>query len=162
VKRARLIGGAAAAVGSAAILAAGYVVAGLSGLIDAAGLAAVGVLVVIRGTVRGEKPVPVRREDLRRNRRNGDQTAGFPAYRKIASDLEWAQLSRRHYEYAARPMLARLAASLGRPQAVVGELDGLPGSNGPPAGHGVDADGPGVDLATLDRIVTRLEGGSAP
>jgi hypothetical protein len=65
-------------------------------------------------------------------------------------------MSRRHYEYAARPMLARLAAALGRPQAVAEERDV------PPAGNGVDTDGPGVDLATLERIVTRLEGGSAP
>jgi hypothetical protein len=156
VKRARLIGVTAAAVGIAAILGACYVTAGPSGLIDAAALAAVGVLVVTRGTVRGEKTGNVRRRNLRRNRRTEDQTAGFPAYRKIASDLVWAQISRRHYEYAARPMLARLAASLGRPEAVTAY------PNGPPTGDAGDADGPGVDLATLDRIVTRLEGGSAP
>jgi hypothetical protein len=153
VKRARLIGVIAAVVGIAAILAAGYVSAGPSGLIDAAALAAVGVLVVIRGTVRGGRPGIVRHPEPRRSRRNGEEAAGFPAYRKIASDLEWAQMSRRHYEYVARPMLARLAASLGRPQAVAAE------PAGPPAGA---ADGPGVDLATLDRIVTGLEGGSAP
>jgi hypothetical protein len=155
VKRARLVGGTAATVGVAAILAAGYVAAGPAGLVAAAGLAAIGVLLVTRGTVRGETPVPVRHSAPRRNRRSGDHTAGFPAYRKIASDLEWAQLSRRHYEYAARPMLARLAAAAGI-EAVAEELTGRP------AGNGVDADGPGVDLATLDRIVTRLEGGSAP
>ena len=44
-------------------------------------------------------------------------------------------------------MLARLAAALGRPDPA--EL------TGPPA---PDADGPGVDLATLDRIITQLEG----
>jgi hypothetical protein len=97
VKRARLVGGTAAADGPA-------------GLVAAAGLAAIGVLVVTRGTVRGEKPVPVRHPGFRRS---GDHTAGFPAYRKIASDLEWAQMSRRHYEVAARPMLARLAAAAG-------------------------------------------------
>ena len=43
-------------------------------------------------------------------------------------------------------MLARLAAALGRPEAVAEDLTA-------PS----DADGPGVDLATLDRIVTRLE-----
>jgi hypothetical protein len=150
----RLIGVIAAAVGIAAILGASYVAAGPAGLVDAAALAAVGVLLVTRGTVRREKAGSVRHLDLLRNRGNPDHTAGFPAYRKIASDLDWAQLSRRHYEYLTRPMLARLAASLGRPQAA--ELDG------PLAGNGVDAGGPGVDLATLDRIVTRLEGGSAP
>jgi hypothetical protein len=148
VKRARLVGGTAAAVGVVAILAAGYVADGPAGLVAAAGLAAIGVLVVTRGTVRGEKPVPVRHPGFRRS---GDHTAGFPAYRKIASDLEWAQMSRRHYEVAARPMLARLAAAAG--------IEAVAEEPSPSAGV---ADGPGVDLATLDRIVTRLEGGSAP
>jgi hypothetical protein len=150
----RLIGVATAAVGIAAIMGASYVAAGPAGLVDAAALAAVGVLVVTRGTVRREKAGSVRYPALLRNRKNTDHTAGFPAYRKIASDLDWAQLSRRHYDYMTRPMLVRLAASLGRPQAV--EPDG------PLAGNGVDADGPGVDLATLEAIVSRLEGGSAP
>jgi len=57
-------------------------------------------------------------------------------------------MSRRHYEHALRPRLARLAAALGREDAV--EITRLTG----PA----DADGPGVDLATLDRIITQLEG----
>jgi hypothetical protein len=148
VRRARLIGVTAAAVGSAAILGAGYVAAGPAGLVAAAGVAAVGVLVVTRGTVRGEKPATVRPSDPGRNRRNRDDAAGFPGYRKIASDLEWAQMSRRHYEFAVRPMLARLAASLGRPQTE--ELTGPP------------ADETGVDLATLEAIVTRLEGGGTP
>jgi hypothetical protein len=156
VKRARLIGAIAAAVGIAAILGAGYVAAGPSGLIDAAALAAVGVLVVTRGTVRGEKSLIVRHPDLHPKRRDGDQPTGFPAYRKIVSDLEWAQLSRRHYEHATRPMLVRLATSLGRPQALAAEMAAEP----PTASAGA-ADGPGVDLATLDRIVTRLEGGGA-
>ncbi len=55
-------------------------------------------------------------------------------------------VSRRHYEYGVRPMLARLAAALDRPDPVAGDLAGPP-----------DADGPGVDLSTLDRIVTKLE-----
>jgi hypothetical protein len=154
VRRAGLVAVTAAAVGIAAILGASYVAAGPAGLVDAAALAAVGVLVVTRGTVRREKAGSVRHLYLFRNGRNTDHTAGFPAYRKIASDLDWAQLSRRHYEHMTRPMLARLAASLGRPQAMAE----APGS----AGKGVDADGPGVDLVTLDRIVTRLEGGGAP
>ena len=43
-------------------------------------------------------------------------------------------------------MLARLATALDRQEAVGGDLAGTS-----------DADGPGVDLATLDRIVTSLE-----
>ena len=76
------------------------------------------------------------------------RAADFPAYAKIASDLEWAQMSRRHYEHLLRPTLARLAATLGREQAV--DL------SGPLAG---DGDRPGVDRATLERIVAQLEGG---
>jgi hypothetical protein len=58
-------------------------------------------------------------------------------------------MSRRDYEHLLRPRLARLAAALDRP-----EVMDLAGSSGP-----AGADGPGVDRATLDRIVSRLEGG---
>ena len=141
----------AAVAGTAAVLAAGYAADGLTGLVDAAALAAIGVLIVARGTVRGGKPRPA---NLRPNQKRAPavSAADFPAYRKIASDLEWAQLSRRHYEHAVRPMLARLAAALGRPDAVPAG----------PAGPAADIGGPGVDLATLDRIVTRLEPSEQP
>jgi len=141
---------AAAVIGTAGALAAGYAAAGPTGLVDAAALATLGVLVMARSLVRGEQPPRVRQEGKRR--RPGVRAADFPAYARIASDLEWAQMSRRHYEHAMRPMLARLAASLGRPQAVA-DLDA---GSGP--GHALDPDGPGVDLATLERIVARLEG----
>ena len=146
---------AAAAIGVAAALAAGYSAAGPTGLVDAATLATLGVLIVARGTVRGDKPPPVRAERKRHPRRRpAVRTADFPAYASIASDLEWAQMSRRHYEHAMRPLLARLAASLGRPQAIAGLGQGPePGS-----ARALDPDGPGVDLATLERMVTRLEG----
>jgi hypothetical protein len=142
VSRRALLAGVAV-VGMAAALAAGYAAAGPAGLVDAAG-----VLVLARGTVRGEEPRPVRTENKWRNRKQAPtvSTAEFPAYRKIASDLSWAVVSRRQYEYSVRPMLARLAAALDRPDAVARDLAGPP-----------DADGPGVDLATLDGIVTRLE-----
>ena len=51
---------AAAAIGIAAALAGGYAAGGQAGLTDAAAVAAVGVLVVARGTLRGGKPGPVR------------------------------------------------------------------------------------------------------
>jgi len=57
-------------------------------------------------------------------------------------------MSGRHYELALRPRLTRLAAALGRSDAVA-----ITSPSGP-----ADADGPGVDLATIDRIVTQLEG----
>ena len=142
----------AAAIGVAAALAAGYVAAGSAGLVDAATLATLGVLIVARGMIRGEKPPRV----LATSKRHPPavRTADFPAYASIASDLEWAQMSRRHYEHAMRPLLARLAASLGRPQAVADLGQGPePGS-----ARALDPDGPGADLATLERMVTRLEG----
>ena len=142
---------AAALTGTGAVLAAGYAAAGPAGLIDAASVVTLGVLIVARGTLRGEKPRPVRPEESRRDRppRMTVRAADFPAYAKITSDLEWAQMSRRHYEHLLRPTLARLAAALDRPDVV-----DLAGPGGP-----ADADGPGVDRATLDRIVSRLEGG---
>jgi hypothetical protein len=143
----RALAGAATVVGIGAALVAGYAAAGATGLVDVAALATLGVLIVARGTVRGDKPRPVRRGKQRRDpgRRPAVQAADFPAYTSIASDVEWARMSRRHYEYGLRPRLARLTAALGQEDPV--DITG-------PA----DADGPGPDLATLERIITRLEG----
>jgi hypothetical protein len=143
----RAVALAAAAIGVAAALGAGYAAAGPTGLVDAAALATLGVLVLARGLVRDEKP-PVVRDKGNRRKRPAVRAADFPAYASIASDLEWAQMSRRHYEHGLRPVLTRLAASLGRPQAVPGL--------GP--GNELDPDGPGIDRATLERIVAKLEG----
>jgi hypothetical protein len=145
MNRRRTLALAATVTGTAAALVAGYAAAGATGLIDVASVATLGVLIVARGTVRGEKPAAVRNEKERR-RDPALRAADFPAYATIASDLEWARMSQRHYEHALRPRLARLAATLGKSHAV--DL------TGPPAR---DTDGPGVDLATLERIVTRLE-----
>ncbi len=150
MNRRRVVAGAATVTGTAAVLAAGYAAAGATGLIDVAALATLGVLIVARGMVRGQKPRSVRPEKQRRDpgRRPAVQAADFPAYASIASDVEWARMSRRHYEHGLRPRLARLAAALGRQDAVnITRLSG-------PA----DTDGPGLDLATLERIITRLEG----
>jgi hypothetical protein len=133
---------AAAATGIAAALAAGYAAGGQAGLTGAAAVAAVGVLVVARGRLQGGTPRPVR--PYHKERTPAVRTADFPAYRTVVSDLEWARLSGRHYQRALRPRLARLAAALGRP---------APGA--PTAAR--DADGPGPDLATLDRMIRRLE-----
>ena len=150
MNRRRAVAGAATVTGTAAVLAAGYAAAGATGLIDVAALATLGVLIVARGMVRGEKPRSVRPEKQRRDpgRRPAVRAADFPAYASIASDVEWARMSRRHYEHGLRPRLARLAAVLGREDAV--DITRLSG----PA----DTDGPGLDLATLERIITRLEG----
>jgi hypothetical protein len=131
--------------GTAAVLVAGYAAAGATGLIDAASVAAIGVLIVARGLVRGEEPPYVRPKKIWL-RRPAASTAEFPGYGKIFSDLSWAQVSWRHYEHPLRPTLARLAEALDRHEAVAAELD-----------RAGDPDGPGPDLATLDRIITSLE-----
>ncbi len=139
--------------GVAGALAAGYAAAGPTGLVDTAALAALGALILARGLIREEKPPPVRaKKRLRPPRRPAVRAEDFPAYASIASDLEWAQMSRRHYEHGLHPTLVRLAASLGRPQAVPADPDGS-GNLG-----FLDPDGPGVDRVTLERIVAALEG----
>ena len=136
---------AAAVIGIAAALAAGYAVGGQAGLTDAAAVAAVGILIVVRSTLGGGKPGPVRPDQA--EPAPAVSAEDFPAYRSIASNLEWGRLSWRHYQHAVRPMLTRLAAALGR-QA--------PADPPPrPAGD----DGPGPDLATLDRMIAELEEG---
>jgi len=137
---------AVALLGIAAALAAGYAAGGLAGLTTAAAVAAAAVLLLARSTVRGGKPQPVRSKTT--NGTTAVRAAEFPRYQTIASDLEWARLSRRHYQHAVRPLLTRLALAGNRPDPLAGEPVSSPG----------DEDGPGVDLATLDRIITRLEG----
>ena len=145
-RRKQTVAGAAIVIGTAAALVAGYAAAGATGLIDVATLATLGVLIVARGAVRGEKPRSVRPKKQRRDpgRRPAVRAADFPAYASMATDVEWARMSQRHYEHALRPRLDRLAAALGKSGAI--DVTG-------PA----DPDGPGPDLATLERIITHLE-----
>src|SRR4029077_14466461 len=129
-------------IGTAGALVAGYATAGGPRPLDVAPRAAPRVVIVARGAVRGENPRSVRPKKQRRD--PGRRPADFPAYASIATDVEWARMSQRHYEHALRPRLARLAAALGKSGAI--DITG-------PA----DPDGPGPDLATLERIVTHLE-----
>ena len=57
-------------------------------------------------------------------------------------------MSRRHYEHGMRPRWP------GWPPRWAGRGGGRPGRTG----NALDPDGPGVDLATLERIVAKLEG----
>ena len=157
MNRRRAVAIAAAAIGMAAALVAGYAAASATGLIDVAALATLGVLIVARGTVRGLKPPAVRDKRQRRDpgRRPAVRAADFPAYTAIATDVEWGRMSRRHYEHGLRPRLARLATALGQPQPA--DLAGP--RNGDLAGprHPDDAERPGPDLATLERVIAALE-----
>ena len=144
-RRRRTVAGAATVTGIAAAFVAGYAAAGATGVIDVAALTTLGVLIVARGAVRGPRPRPVLPNRQRRGpgRRPAVRAEDFPAYASIASDVEWARMSQRHYEHGLRPRLARLAAALGKPA--------------PPQLTSPDDDRPGPDLATLERIVTHLE-----
>lgn len=137
---------AAAVMGIVALFAAGYGAVGPTGLIDAASVTAIGVLIVARGLVRADKSQRKPWRPLQPRRTAAVSADDFPSYRKLASDLEWARMSQRHYEHIVRPMLARLAAALDQPDA---ELSRPPDTAG--------LDGPGVDRATLERIIIRLE-----
>ena len=136
MSRRTALAGIAAAAGLAAVLAAGYAAAGQAGLVDVATVVAVGLLLVARGGVQGQGTRPVRINRWRdRMRPPAVGTAEFPAYRKIVADLSWGLAGGQRNEDIVRRMLARLAAALGRPDAVT----------------------PGADLATLDSIVAALE-----
>ena len=94
--------------------------------------------------------------------------APFRSYRAVAEALSWADVSPRHYDLVTRPLLVQLLASRladrhrvdlatdpGAARRLVGEevwpwLD--PGREVARRGQP-----PGVDLATLTRIVDRLE-----
>ena len=149
MSRRMILAGIAAGAGLAAVLTAAYAAAGPSGLVDAACVAAAGVLIAARVRLGGQQPPPVRpwysRPDPKR--RPAVSEADFPAYQKILSQVPGAQAPGPHHERALRSMLARLAAALDRPQAVAADLGGPSGAAG----------GPGLDLAALERIVTRLE-----
>ncbi|HTQ88125.1 MAG TPA: hypothetical protein VMK84_01390 [Streptosporangiaceae bacterium] len=147
MSRRALLAGVAAAVGVAAALTAGYAAAGPAGLVDAATVAAAGVLVVARAVWPGQEPRSVR-TTRRRNkvRAPAISAAEFPAYRTITADLSWALTGGHRVERGLRRTLTQLAAALGRPDPLAADPAVRPG-----------ADGPGLDLPTLDRIVSRLE-----
>jgi hypothetical protein len=147
VSRRALLAGAAAAVGVAAALIAGYAAAGPAGLVDAATVAAVGVLVVARAAWPGQENRSVRTTRRRgRVRTPTVSAAEFPAYRTITADLSWGLAGGPRAGSGLGRRLTRLAVALGRP-------DPLAAEPAVPAGTGE----PGLDLAALDRIVSRLE-----
>lgn len=147
MSRRALLAGAAAAVGVAAALTAGYAAAGPAGLVDAATVAAVGALVAARAAWPGQDPPSVRTVRRRdRVRTPVVSAAEFPAYRKISADLSWVLAGGSRADHGLRRTFARLAGALGRPDPLAGEPAVPPGT-----------DRPGLDLAALDRIVSRLE-----
>jgi hypothetical protein len=159
-------------------LGAAYLVGGATGLLTVGlGLAVLAAL-ALRLAVPAAPPAPAARparqawpaspawipSRVRPGRRihHDADPRDFPAYRRILSALGWAAVSPRHYDLHVRPLLARLLAATpadrrgdGRARAVVGDdLWPLVDGSRPVS---TDSDGPGVDLATVTRIVDRLE-----
>jgi hypothetical protein len=155
----------AAAAATAAGLAASYAVAGSRGLVITGTILAAAALLASRAAIT---PAARRRRDWQRDTPAAVGTDDFPAYARIASDLGWAQTSRRDYDRFARPMLGRLLGAVleeqyrldmgrhpERTRALTGtDLWPLIDPSVPPSD---DTNLPGVDLATLARVVDRLE-----
>lgn len=145
-------------------LAAGMFAAGPAGLVFVATL--LGAVAVVAAWVTQPAPLPRRRRRRRARVRVTD--ADFPSYRDIRGRVSWGAVGRRHFDTATRPLLYRLFAALAAdrhrvdvasdPAAARRLLDpwmwelldpGRPVTT--------DSDAPGVDAATLTRIVDRLE-----
>lgn len=156
----------ALALVAAVLLGEGYLVAGPAGFVVAGtALALIAILFARAMMPRGEQLPP---SAVGKDHRPGDSSeADFPGYRKIISDLSWAAASPRHYDHGLRRQLtglldARLAQRYGldaarpeRARELVGaELWPLLDMSRPPSN---DSHAPGVSMATVDRIVTRLE-----
>jgi len=156
----------ALALAAAVLVGEGYLAAGPAGFVVAATVLALLAILTARATMpHGDAPPGAVRK---KHRPAASGESDFPAYRKITSDLSWAGASRRHYDHGLRPRLARLAdarlaqrygldpaAQPERARELVGaELWPLVDASRPPSN---DGRAPGVSLATLARIVTRLE-----
>jgi hypothetical protein len=155
----------AAVIAACLGLGASFLQAGPLGVIVTSTVLAALVILVLRAMLVQE---PAREAVKYKHKGSDDGARAFRTYRRIAGDLGWARVSRRHYDHGIRPLLVRLLASLlaerhgidlarepDRARRLVGgDLWPLidpaqPLSNNDRA--------PGVDRATLSRIVERLE-----
>jgi len=162
-------------------LGTSLVVTGPFGLVVAAeSLAGLGLIIALGTVPRGARELPAGQPASTRAgqrwawfwRRRAPappvQTADFPSYAKISSDLGWAPVSQWHYDHGVRPLLARLvamalaehhrvdvAADPARARELVGdEIWPLVDPFRTPS---LDSKAPGADVRTLARIVDRLE-----
>jgi hypothetical protein len=154
----------AAAAAGLTLLAAAYAAAGPRGAVIAGTVLATGAVLIARGVL----PPGPRRAGRRRAEPAVVQATDFPGYGRISSGLGWAGTSRRHYDRIARPMLIRLLGAaleerhrvdIRRQPDAARRLVGadLWPLLDPSVAASDDSDGPGVDLATLTRIIDRLE-----
>lgn len=172
-----------------AALAASYLVAGPAGVALTGTVLAVVTLVAGRTVTAGatagprSKPAPDSAPARRSRRARGARRWGrgqpaaspgaadvghFRAYRQILSQLSFAAVSGRHFDYVTRPRLLRIASAVldqrcgvdlerqpDRARELIGPdvwplLDpGRPNSE--------DANARGVDLATIAEVIDRLE-----
>jgi hypothetical protein len=171
----------AAAAGCASALTVSFALGGALGLVIATEcLTVLALLLLVAHTPRGPLAEPGRllSEAVSWATRGrvvpggragaGVQAADFPAYLKISSDLGWASMSAWHYDHGTRPLLSRViegvlaaghqpgrAAGLAQARLLIG--DDLWPLVDPHSPRSKDSRTPGPDLATLTRIVDRLE-----
>lgn len=155
-----------------AVLDAGYVAGKLAGL----GLA--GTVLVMVGIITARTAIPSGRNSARKSRARAEaeqhqadvaaSQAGFPAFLEISSDVTWATVSQRHFDHGIKPRLVRLldtrlaerhgvtiASQPARARELAGEDLWLLLDPARPLSE--DSNAPGVSLARLTRIITRLE-----
>ena len=148
------------AVGLAAAGTAAYAVAGAHGLAVAGTVLAVAALLAARLAIVPAAPHPTGR---RKRQAPGVSAENFPAFRQIVADLGWAGASRRHYDHVTRPVFTRLVGTALADRGLTQEAaEARAGSDlwplmDPSAPLSNDSQAPGVDAATLGRIVDRLE-----
>lgn len=157
-----------------AVLDAGYVAGKL------AGLALAGTVLALVGLVTARTAIPsgAGRDSGQKGRARTEaeqyqadvaaSEADFPAFLEISSDVTWATVSQRHFDHGIRPRLARLldtrlaerhgvtiASQPARARELAGE-DLWPLVD-PARPLSEDSNAPGITLAKLARIITRLE-----
>ena len=134
--------------------------AGARGLALAGTVLAVAVLLAARLALVPAAPHPTGR---RRRLAPGVRAEDFPAFRQIVADLGWAGASRRHYDHVTRPVFTRLVVTALADRGLTQEAaETRAGADlwplmDPSAPLSNDSEAPGVDAATLGRIVDRLE-----
>lgn len=144
-------------------VAVGVAIFGLAGLlVTLSAVTVVATVVALLGVPAA--PIP------QRSSRPGPpvENAPFRSYRAVSEALSWADVSPRHYDLVTRPMLVGLLESrlsdrhridLSADPAAARRLVGEDVWHFLDPAREVDRRGqpPGVDLATLTRIVERLE-----
>ncbi|HEY1919509.1 MAG TPA: hypothetical protein VGH27_28395 [Streptosporangiaceae bacterium] len=155
-----------AAIGAASFVGSTYLAAGTAGIVISGTVIALLALFTARSVIPG--PVRSTGTVMEEKRRAELGPADFPSYRDISAELTWAGTSQRHYDHGLRPLLARLvtarlaerhgldaATQTERAAAVIG-ADLWPWVD-PSRPASSDRDAPGVSLAALTQIVTKLE-----